>query len=103
MRPPDILGLVQLMKTEDGGRHLVMEAPRFGCVAKISDDYWSCLILLEKGQRLAAGASAVVPISFLARLVRGLPRLQEGDVFELWEGKPVGRCLVKTVFPTFGL
>jgi hypothetical protein len=95
---PDAVVRLRFLSTDDGGRSKpIPPGGVFGCPFLFEDEYFDCRLLL--GDHTAAvlpGDTVDVALKFLCPdLIK--PRLHQGSLFRLWEGRTIADGVVSRV------
>jgi hypothetical protein len=94
-QPDSILDL-RLRSSEEGGRVTATPADKLACIFELGGENFECVLLLHEIGPLDPGASAVVPVAFLApELVK--PRLVQGSRFRLKDYRVIGEGRVQQI------
>lgn len=62
---PDIIAIVELYPTEEGGRNSPTPPHQFRCIFVLGDENYDCLLSLGKTGALYPGHTYEIPIKFL--------------------------------------
>jgi hypothetical protein len=95
---PDAIIEVRFMKPSENGRQTAIAGEYYGCPLVIEGEAFDCRLLLA-GSRIELGETVMVPMKLLNPQF-ALPKLRNGQIFQLWEGKNVAVGKVVRVIGT---
>lgn len=89
---------VRFLTAEQGGRKSPIESDRYSCTLMIDDNQgFDCRFVLNSFTIFELGKEYEISVKFL-NPESAFSHLSEGDEIFLWEGKNIGKGVIKKIF-----